>query len=163
MALFKADLLAKNLLFAFDCFSAHGKSTFPEILSFELFTVDGAMIIILLSFRPITYDIDVSRELLETYYVKNYLNIKSTLKELYSQMFMKLIGENIDLGSDQWLNYATDTFLATGLYMKGSELIIGPQMVEKAIEDNIVLFQNDPPILRFISFTQTIFQKLEHF
>ena len=36
-------------------------------------------------------------------------------------------------------------------------------MVEKAIEDNIVLFQNDALIVRSVSFAQTIFQKIKRF
>ena len=45
-----------------------------------------------------------------------------------------------------------------------SRLIIEIDPVrEKALEDNIVLFQNDALIVRSISFAQTIFQKLKRF
>jgi hypothetical protein len=36
-------------------------------------------------------------------------------------------------------------------------------MVEKAMEDDIVLFQNDALIVRSVSFAQTIFQKIKRF
>ena len=36
-------------------------------------------------------------------------------------------------------------------------------MMEKAIQDDIVLFHNDALIVRSVSFAQTIFQKLKRF
>lgn len=36
-------------------------------------------------------------------------------------------------------------------------------MRDKALEDNIILFQNDALIMRSVSFAQTIFQKLKRF
>jgi hypothetical protein len=36
-------------------------------------------------------------------------------------------------------------------------------MIEKAIEDNIILFENDALLVRSVSFAQTIFQKLKRF
>src|SRR6266516_1239534 len=78
--------------------------------------------------------------------------------------FTELKGENVDLGSEEWLNYAADMFLPSGLlHSPHSGLIIGAQMIEKAMEDNIVLFENDSLLVRSISFAQTIFQKLKRF
>jgi hypothetical protein len=163
MALLEADLTSKHLLLAFDRLSVHVKTAFPEVLPLEVFTVGGAMIVILLGSRPTTHDVDVSGKLLDARYAKNYPNIKSRFKELCGQTFTELRDENVDLGSDQWLNYAADTFLPAGLCTKGLELMIGPQMMEKAMEDDIVLFQNEAFIVRSVSFAQTIFQKLKRF
>ena len=88
------------------------------------------------------HDVDVSGKLLEARYAKTYPNIKSKFKEICSQTWMALRDENVDLASDhQWLNYAADTFLPTGLWIPAfKRVIIGPQIMEKAREDNIVLF-----------------------
>ena len=115
MALLEADLTSNDILLAFDRLSARVQTTFPEALPLEVFTVGGAMIVILLGSRPTTHDVDVSGKLLEARYAKTYPNIKSKFKEICSQTWMALRDENVDLGSDQWLNYAADTFLPTGL------------------------------------------------
>lgn len=36
-------------------------------------------------------------------------------------------------------------------------------MIEKSLEDNIILFENDALLVRSVSFAQTIFQKLKRF
>jgi hypothetical protein len=115
MALLEANLSSKDLLLAFDRLSAQVKTTFPEVLPMEVFTVGGAMIVILLGSRPTTHDVDVSGKLLEARYAKTYPNIKWKFKELCGQTWIALRDEGVDLGSDQWLNYGVDTFLPTGL------------------------------------------------
>ena len=120
MALLEADLTSSDLLLAFDCLSVRIKTTFPEILPLEMFTVGGAMIVILLRSRPTTHDVDISGKLLEARYTKSYPNIKSEFLELCRKTFTELRGENVDLGSEQWLNYAADTFLPAGLCVRGS-------------------------------------------
>ena len=160
----ETDLTSKDLILAFERLSARVKTTFPKILPLEVFTIGGAMIVILLGTRPTTHDVDVSGKLLEARYSKEYPNIKKMFMELCGQTFTELKGENVDLGSDQWLNYAADMFLPSGLFRNpNSGLIIGAQMIEKAMEDNIVLFENDSLLVRSISFAQTIFQKLKRF
>jgi len=56
IGLLEADLTSKDLLLAFDHLSARGKTTttFPEALPLEVFTVGGAMIVILLGSRRST-------------------------------------------------------------------------------------------------------------
>ena len=77
MALVEVNLSSKHLLFAFERLSTHVKITFSEILPLKVFTVGGAMVVIILGFRPTTHDIDVSSKLLEASYAKIYPNIKS--------------------------------------------------------------------------------------
>jgi hypothetical protein len=116
------DLTSLDLILAFDSLSAHVKTTFPKVLPLEVFTVGGAMIVILLGTRPTTHDVDVSGKLLEVRYSKEYPNIKKTFMELCGQTFKELKDENIDLGSDQWVNYAADMFLPSGLFHKIQDL-----------------------------------------
>src|SRR6266496_4136229 len=42
-------------------------------------------------------------------------------------------------------------------------LILDTLMMEKMIEKNIILFQNETLLMRSVSFAQTIFQKLKYF
>ena len=41
--------------------------------------------------------------------------------------------------------------------------MIGAEVMQRAREDNIILFQNDALLVRSVSFAQTIFQKLKRF
>src|SRR5216117_4103714 len=109
------DITSKDLLLAFDRLSAHVKITFPTILPMEVFTVGGAMIVIVLGTRPTTHDVDVSGKLLEARYGEEYRNVKTTFLELCAQTFADLKGHNVDLGSEKWLNYAVDNYLPKGL------------------------------------------------
>ncbi len=109
------DIISKDLCRAFDRLSAHVKIAFPIILPMKVFTVDGAMIVIVLGTRPSTHDVDVSGKLLEARYDGEYRNIKTTFLELYAQTFVELKGHNVDLGSEKWLNYAVDNYLPKDL------------------------------------------------
>jgi hypothetical protein len=100
------DITSKDLRRAFDHLSAHVKTAFPTILPMEVFTVGGAMIVIVLGTS--THDVDVSGKLLEARYGGEYRNIKTTFLELCAQTFSDLKGHNVDLGSEKWLNYAVD-------------------------------------------------------
>ena len=110
-----SDLTSDHLILAFDRLSAHVKGSFPKILPLEVFTIGGAMIVIFLGSRATTHDVDVSGKLLETCYGKEYPNIKKTFTELCAKTFAELQGK-IDLGSEQWVNYAADMFLPSGLH-----------------------------------------------
>jgi hypothetical protein len=100
----ETDLTSKDLILAFNCLSAHVKTTFPKVLPLEVFTVGGAMIVILLRTRPTTHDVDVSGKLLEACYHKEYPNIEKSSQP-------------------------------------SSGLIIGTRVIEKVIEDNIILLR----------------------
>ena len=121
MALQEVDLSAKELNLAFQHLSIHVKDTFPKVLPLEVFTVGGAMIVIILGTRPTTHDVDVSARLLEAYYATEYPDIKKILRELCATTFVELKSQNINLGNDQWLNYAADIFLPTSFSPFGQD------------------------------------------
>lgn len=115
MALQEVDLSSKELNAAFGHLSIDVKDAFPNVLPLEVFTVGGAMIVITLGTRPTTHDVDVSAKLLEAQYAGQYPDIKKTFKDLCAKTFVELRSQDIDLGNDQWLNYAADMFLPTSL------------------------------------------------
>jgi hypothetical protein len=162
----EADLTSTDLKLAFDRLSVHVKTAFPTILPMEVFTIGGAMVVIVLGTRQSTHDFDVSARLLQACYEAQYQNIKMTFAELCAKTFNELKAERkADLGSGKWMNYGADMFLPSGMCIIYQFAIhtIGAEVIQKAREDNIILFQNDALLVRSLSFAQTIFQKLKRF
>ena len=112
----EADLTSADFMLAFERLSVHVKTALPMILPMEVFTVGGAMIVIILATRQSTHDFDVSAKLLQARYGEQYQNIKTTFAELCAKTFNELKAERkADLGSSKWMNYAADMFLPSGM------------------------------------------------
>ena len=108
------DITSDDFRLAFQSLSAHVRTTFPSILPLEVFTVGGAMIVIMLGARKSTHDVDVCGNLLEAQYGEQYPNIKTTFLELCGKTFAELKDQGLDLGSEKWANCAVDNYLPKG-------------------------------------------------